>query len=1030
MQGFKSQSAQKPTAMGSLLQSSAYGATIPKVIGQTQSPLLAIWAANLRQGGGVKKFKQFKKGITNYVENIDFLVGHSPMMGVLQIMVNGGLYPLNFTSMEFDEGLSSLVIDDPHFYFVIAVTASLNYSFDVDDYGGQGPKTLSGTYQVPLWNELEVGPDPTLPSSARNYPYNYRWEPGYGNTVYIDQNAIVFGLTVHYAQLMDATSFQPPLTKLGLAFEAQLGSGDEYAEAPSPFNAQQIIYPHFAGCGGAAIDLGASGTLPQLLPEVRGKWGIYPSGDADFVDMVEDIFKSGIAQAAIGAEPVFTQMESGLSCYDLPGCVQYKISSNNETFDPALVYNLPNTAGNFLVAIAAGAATTISDTAGNTWTPIFGGGLGFQVWWAKALGGGNTVSIPTLGGNWQIVLLEIAGVDTFDVTSFVTAAKSDSITTTNAPALPAYVLGVSLYSSGFSVPRNLTIPGWQNLTPENFYGFTAGNAFSAIGIQERTVRTPGTYELTIAEGTTPAGLCMLSFKAAQPVSYPRPLGDFLDLPSLDLVRAQCRANGLWGSLSMSSQSSASDWLKSIYQAANAAPVYLGSKLYSLPYSEVSTAGNGCTYTAPTAAGPVANLDADNGDFIGTDGCPKLVTGSRVGQPNVLQMQCVDRNSNYNQAVVQQPDAASIALYGERKADPIVNNAVQDPAIARALLGIQVRRNQYAGDSYTFTASARWTLLSPMDLITLTDREQGIVGWAGRITSYDEQEDGSFQGSAEPFVYGVNAPTPLSATSSIQNPIGTTVSAGDVNAPIIFEPVPRLYAIMPSAQLWLAVSSGAANYGGCQVYVSTDGGSSYNPLGDPLVGSAITGALTAGWPASTSPDTTNDLAVDLTESRGALQSFAVSDEDNFLYPCYVEGADVTVESDGTPVASLSDLFFASDGTTFAGPSLAFNYELMTYATAVLTSANKYTLKATGSGNHLNRAVFGAPGSAGVSHSIGMRFAFLSPAGTGILKVNMDEAWVGVELFFKIVSFNEFGAAPQSLSDVVAYSYTPTGVPSTV
>jgi hypothetical protein len=54
---FKTQAQQRPTAMGTLLQASAYGATIPVIYGQTQSNLLAIWAANLRQGGlGIKKF--------------------------------------------------------------------------------------------------------------------------------------------------------------------------------------------------------------------------------------------------------------------------------------------------------------------------------------------------------------------------------------------------------------------------------------------------------------------------------------------------------------------------------------------------------------------------------------------------------------------------------------------------------------------------------------------------------------------------------------------------------------------------------------------------------------------------------------------------------------------------------------------------------------------------------------------------------------------------------------------------------------
>ena len=92
----KSQGAKQPTAYGSLLQSSSYGSAIPVVYGQTQSPLLAIWAANLRQGGGTKKFKQLKKGIISYVENVDFLLGHNPMMAVLQIWNNGSVLPMNF----------------------------------------------------------------------------------------------------------------------------------------------------------------------------------------------------------------------------------------------------------------------------------------------------------------------------------------------------------------------------------------------------------------------------------------------------------------------------------------------------------------------------------------------------------------------------------------------------------------------------------------------------------------------------------------------------------------------------------------------------------------------------------------------------------------------------------------------------------------------------------------------------------------------------------------------------------------------
>ena len=232
---FKSQSAQRPTAMGSLLQNSSYGAAIPVIYGMTQSNLLAIWAANLRQGGGnTKKFKQIKKGITNYCENIDFLLGHNPIRGVIQVQDNGTNFPVAFTSQSFSGsgGRQTLTVTDAHFYFVIAVTLEASYSFSVDDYGGAGPETLSGTWEIPLWNELETGPDPTAPSSYRNWPMCYRWQPGMGASVEIDAESFPSGtVKVYYAQLLEATSHQPPITKLFMAFEPQLGSGDEYDNA-------------------------------------------------------------------------------------------------------------------------------------------------------------------------------------------------------------------------------------------------------------------------------------------------------------------------------------------------------------------------------------------------------------------------------------------------------------------------------------------------------------------------------------------------------------------------------------------------------------------------------------------------------------------------------------------------------------------------------------------------------------------------------------------------------------------------------
>src|SRR5215469_13901510 len=114
MIGGKNQAQNQPTAWGTMLQSSSYGSTIPVIYGTTMSPLLAIWAANLRQGGSGKKFKNMKKGVQSYVENVDFLLGHNPIMGCLQCKVNGSMYPLTMTSTTFtaSAGRGSYTITD------------------------------------------------------------------------------------------------------------------------------------------------------------------------------------------------------------------------------------------------------------------------------------------------------------------------------------------------------------------------------------------------------------------------------------------------------------------------------------------------------------------------------------------------------------------------------------------------------------------------------------------------------------------------------------------------------------------------------------------------------------------------------------------------------------------------------------------------------------------------------------------------------------------------------------------------------
>jgi hypothetical protein len=1195
----KTQASVQPYAYGSLLQAATYGATIPIIFGRTQSPLLAFWTANLRQGGSSKKGKAGKKGVTAYCENISFVGGHNPILGALQIWNNGTKAPLNFTTYSATLSGGSITVPDAHFYAVIGVTITSNYVTTFEDYGASGSDIGAGVFEIPLWNELFVGPDPTHGSAARNYPYCYRWSPVYGATLYFDADALAGStVTVHYAQLASSIGYQTPLAKNRLHFESVCGDGDEYTGnfqgGGGPLSAQQIEYPMFAGAGSASIDLGSAGVIPQMQVEWQGKFGVYPDGDADFADMIENVIKSGVAQANIGSsttpQPSFTRLEHGLSCYRFPGAVQRKVVLSAASQQNVLQYNLSTTEGNFLLVLASNelassATLSIADTGSNTWTPIFSGGNCRQAWYAQAVGGDCEVTISGFNNNGtQVSIFEIAGLDSID-SVVVGSAGAGSVTTTNTRGWPAYVLGVGFWTAA-AAPADPSIAHWNSLLDASTSMYGGSSQYHLV--LERNISAPG--DVSLALSGSPDDMCLIAFKASNPAANAKPVGDFLDLPSLDLVRRQCRANGLWGSLSMSSQQAASDWLKTLYQAANAAPVYAGFKLFSVPYSEASAAGNGAIYEAPSSAGPVFNLSTENGDFVTSGGEPpiRIKTASRVNEPNVLQMQCLSRSSDYNPSVVQQPDAGSIALYGLRKDDPVQNNAVQDVGIARSLLGIQVRRKQYGGDTFSFRLPAKWCLLAPMgaggggeglsdmpalprglapgesmiwlaapysitgvggpyfgpiwtggkllylsytqksagvlllsmttggvlvpneisaqysgwtlpswlpsgsvtdmyiegssringgghglgaeqppgtslafgsristlsglqvtgfltntlpgteptsfaiinvlvavyytdsvspgsisrvlsgggsavadSVITITDPQADINQIPVRITKITENEDLTLDCEAEPFIYGMNAPLPL--TTDVPAPFtpGTSGSAGSINAPVLFEPTPRLSGNAAQDQLWAVVSSSDPNFGGAQAYISTDGGSSYVPIGDPIVGSAVTGVSTADWPAASDPDTANDLPLNLSESLGVLGSFSAGQRDAFQSPCYIAG----------------------------GGAFAIPYELFTYNTATLTSANHYTLKATGSGNELRRGVYAAPSPAvGVDHPSGSRFAFLDPDGTGMVKIPVDPAWIGTTIYLKFPTFNTFGAGLQSLSSATAYPYTITGVP---
>lgn len=1007
MIGGKQQSIFRNNAIGLVLQSSVYGTTIPTIFGRARGALYLIWAENLRQHHSGKKLL-FKKTQPTYAENVDFLIGSNPISGVLQMWQdNNTKLPLNFIKLSASAVSGNYTIADASFYWLVAVTYNQAYSVTFNDYGGTGSVTYSGTYEVPMWNFNFGGPNPTWPSSLRHYPL-YGWEPGSGATVRVGSGSIgtTYDTNFYYAQL-DPTGAKlyskknsgtdVPIAALNLTFEPVLGDGPEYADYPS----EQIQYPHYAGLGSPELDLGSTNMIPNLRAEIIGSYPYFSTGDCDYMDMVEHIFKA-LPQAGFGSTENLTPVQNGLSCFDFPGIIQ---AYNQECTNGGSLYfgfPLPNKAGNILLVLSSWA--TVSDAAGNSYTTIASGtassgasSQSYNAFYAYASDyQGNAVTLGgSLTGRRQWALLELAGVDTYDAVAVYdpntsTGTRPFTITTTNAAGEPALLVA-------WTTGQDLAPPaqtGWKlkaHITGEHAYIYT------------KIVSQPSTYTFPANANLSNAALVLMAFKRTNPAtglggtSISQGLGDILDNDSMNLTRQQCQANGLWGSLVMDSQREASEWLNDILMASDAIPVWSGFSLKILPRSEVSAVGNGAVYTSPTSTGPIADLTDLAGDFIGDGSNPiiKVTRKAQVDCPNVLQVEHPYRANDYNNVIITQPETSAMALYGARKESPKRIASITDTSVSRMVLGVMVRQQNLIRNSYSFKLQAKWKLLEPWDLVTVTDTQAGINTVPVRLTSITEDKDRNLDCEAEPFIYGCYAPVPLDVTPSSPYIPQTGADPGPVNTPVIFEPVTRL--TNGAQQLWFVVSGASAAYAGCQAYISTDGGSSYNLLGQ-ITGNGTTGVTTSDWPAANDPDTTNDLPVDLTESLGSLLSYQVSDEDNFTYPCYVAG-----------------------GTT------NIPYELMTYAVATLTSTYNYTLKATGGGtNKLRRAVFGAPQAlAGVDHPLGSRFAFLNPAGTGILKVNMDPSWIGKTLYFKFATFNTMLGAQTDITSLTAYSYTPAG-----
>lgn len=436
-------------------------------------------------------------------------------------------------------------------------------------------------------------------------------------------------------------------------------------------------------------------------------------------------------------------------------------------------------------------------------------------------------------------------------------------------------------------------------------------------------------------------------------------------PGLNLYRNFCQSFGIYLSFYMDSQQNAAQYLDDLMEMTGSAGCWDGAQIGIIPYCEQSNYGNGASYVSPTAAGPVCAFTDD--DYIKTDkeGDPKPpveVTRKRPNDNyNSITITFTDRFSsedspnegNYDNGTALVTDQADVTVQGPMPGQTKDFSWIQYNALAVKIGWMVMRRNLLVSRrAYKWKASSRFGFLTLMNLVTL--KEVSLPGGIAdvRITKITENEDFSLDFEAEPFIYGSCVPvipnvTPASGGGV--NPTGQGTLAGSVNAPIIFETVPS-YRDKP--QIEFAVSGVDPNYGGATIWMSTDGGSTYEQVG--RVAKNNQGFVySTNFPNHVDPDTVNTLRVDLTESLGTLATFTVAQRDLYQSLFYLEGGGTVGGGGGggTNVTNIQN-FPDSGGGSCTGPCWQWNHDAGTPGTATGSSSLVASPSLSGSARQFN------------------------------------------------------------------------------
>lgn len=446
----------------------------------------------------------------------------------------------------------------------------------------------------------------------------------------------------------------------------------------------------------------------------------------------------------------------------------------------------------------------------------------------------------------------------------------------------------------------------------------------------------------------------------------------------------CKASNFLLSPCLDQQRAATEILEEWLKATNSDAVWSDGVIKIKPLGDTAVTANGVTWTPDLS--PLYDLTDD--DLIpASDGDDPV--SSKIERPsdayNYLQLEFLDRAREYNTNTISAYDQANIEEFGKKKNDqPVVLHCICDATIANNILQVLLQRSCYVREAFNFRVDWRFSLLEPLDYLTITSGP--LEGVFIRINDVTEDEDGGFEIDAEEMLVGAGSAALYGRQQAGGYINNWDADPGSVAAPLIVNP-PIEYASsgvktfdpatgVPQITLnkyvaWIAVAGVDPDWGGAEVWISFDN-LEYQQIG-VINGASRYGVTTSTLAIGTNPDTVNSVNVDLKISNGEL----------------------------LPATSTE----AEAGSTIS----IIGGEMVGYTAATLTGPNAYLLD-----GYIRRGLYGTPITA---HPSGTPFL---RADAAIFEYEYTPDQVGKTVYIKLPSFNLYQQANQNLSDAGTYS----------